>query len=105
MGDVSVVVRKGDGVPWERVRREARRQRRSRFVSWLLCICLGWLGLHKFYLGRKGWGFVYLFTIGLGGLGWLYDIFTLNAQIRAANEQIVDRIASEMAPVEVRLKM
>jgi TM2 domain-containing membrane protein YozV len=33
---------------------------KSRGVAIILALFLGGLGLHKFYLGRIGWGFVYL---------------------------------------------
>jgi TM2 domain-containing membrane protein YozV len=35
-------------------------QGRIRIVAALYAILLGWLGIHKFYLGRMGWGIVYL---------------------------------------------
>ena len=50
---------------------------KSRGVALLLCIFLGELGVHLFYLGRVGWGVVYLLTGGLFGIGWIYDIFNL----------------------------
>ena len=33
---------------------------RSRLVAALLALFLGGFGIHKFYLGRVGWGIVYL---------------------------------------------
>lgn len=33
---------------------------RRRTIAGLLAICLGWLGIHKFYLGKWGLGFLYL---------------------------------------------
>jgi TM2 domain-containing membrane protein YozV len=33
---------------------------RNRLVAFLLAFFLGSFGLHKFYLGRVGWGIVYL---------------------------------------------
>lgn len=38
-----------------------------------LCLFLGWLGVHKFYAGKTGMGFLYLFTFGLFGFGWIID--------------------------------
>ena len=37
---------------------------RSRKVALLLCVFLGWLGFHQFYVGRVGKGLLYLFTFG-----------------------------------------
>ena len=43
------------------------------FLELLLCWLLGYLGVHKFYRKKKGMGFLYLFTIGLFGIGWIGD--------------------------------
>lgn len=45
----------------------------------------GALGLHRFYLGKAGTGFLWLFTGGLAGAGCIYDLFTLPRQVRDAN--------------------
>ena len=50
---------------------------KNKWVSWILCLFLGFLGVHKFYEGKTGEGFLYLFTIGLCGVGWIVDIFVL----------------------------
>ncbi len=34
--------------------------KKSKLVAALLALFLGWLGFHKFYLGRTGWGVLYL---------------------------------------------
>ena len=47
---------------------------RSWFVTMMLCMLFGYFGAHYFYVGRWGMGFVYLFTGGLFGIGWLVDI-------------------------------
>lgn len=50
---------------------------KDRLVAILLALFLGGLGLHKFYLGRPGWGVVYLLLCwtGLPSLvGWLEAI-------------------------------
>jgi len=54
-------------------------------VAWLLLTFLGWLGMHRFYMGKWGTGLLYLVSLGLFGLGWLYDLWTLNAQISERN--------------------
>jgi len=36
------------------------RSGRSKYVAALLAFFLGWIGIHKFYLGRNGWGLLYL---------------------------------------------
>ena len=55
-------------------------------VAYVLWFFLGGLGIHKFYLGRTGWGIAYLLTGGILGIGWIIDLFTLPQQVRAANE-------------------
>lgn len=58
-------------------------------IAWLLhsCFLVGILGLHRFYLGKWVTGFIWLFTGGLLGIGFIYDWFTLNGQVNQANMQ------------------
>ena len=51
--------------------------RKNRLAALLLCLFLGVFGAHKFYLGKIGVGLVYMFTYGLFGIGWLYDLLVL----------------------------
>lgn len=51
--------------------------RKSRLVALLLCIFLGGIGVHRFYIGKIGMGILYLFTAGLFGIGWLIDIIMI----------------------------
>ena len=50
---------------------------KSKIAALLLCVFLGFLGIHYFYVGRVGMGLLYLFTCGLFGIGWLIDIFRI----------------------------
>jgi TM2 domain-containing membrane protein YozV len=54
-------------------------------VAWILLTFLGFFGIHRFYLGKWGTGLLYLLTVGLFGLGILYDYWTLNTQISELN--------------------
>ncbi len=50
---------------------------RNKWVAFLLCLFLGYIGAHKFYEGRIGMGILYLFTFGLFGIGWIVDCIAL----------------------------
>ncbi len=50
---------------------------RNWLVALLLCLFVGYLGAHYFYVGRWGMGLLYLFTLGLFGIGWLVDIIRI----------------------------
>jgi TM2 domain-containing membrane protein YozV len=54
-------------------------------VTWILLTFLGAFGIHRFYMGKWGTGLLYLVTVGLFGLGILYDFWTLNGQISELN--------------------
>ena len=60
-------------------------------VAYILLVFFAYIGVHKFYLGRPGMGVLYIFTLGLFGIGTLYDIFTLSSQTRAANAKLTSR--------------
>lgn len=47
---------------------------KSRTVAGVLCIFAGYFGAHYFYVRRSGMGFLYFFTLGFFGIGWLVDI-------------------------------
>ena len=54
-------------------------------VAWILLTFLGLLGVHRMYLGKWLTGIIYLFTLGLCGLGIIYDFWTLNNQVSMKN--------------------
>lgn len=58
-------------------------------VAWILLAFLGVLGVHRFYMGKWISGLLWLLTVGLFGLGWLFDLWTLNEQVDAINRQYV----------------
>lgn len=66
--------------------REITVAKKSFLISYVLLICFGWFGVHRFYLGKWFSGLIYLGTFGLLGLGVLLDLFTLPYLIKEANE-------------------
>lgn len=54
-------------------------------LTWILLTFLGFLGIHRFYMGKIFTGILYLCTGGLLGLGILWDFLTLNEQITDVN--------------------
>lgn len=54
-------------------------------VAWILLTFLGVFGIHRFYMHKWGTGILYLLTLGLLGIGVIYDFWTLNSQISEVN--------------------
>ena len=54
-------------------------------VAWVLLTFLGLFGIHRMYMGKWITGIIYLLTVGLVGIGYLYDFWTLNDQITIVN--------------------
>ncbi|MCD8129238.1 MAG: NINE protein [Oscillospiraceae bacterium] len=50
---------------------------KSRVVALLLCLFLGYLGIHRFYVGKVGTGILWFFTAGIFGIGWLIDFLMI----------------------------
>ena len=54
---------------------------------YLLWMSFGLFGAHHFYLKRYRWGFIYLVTFGILGVGWIADAFRIPKIIKEMNEQ------------------
>lgn len=53
------------------------KDKKSRVTAALLCFFLGFLGIHRFYVGKLGIGFLWLITGGLFGIGTLVDFIII----------------------------
>ena len=58
---------------------------KSKAVAYLLWFFLGFFGAHRFYLEKIGTGILWFFTLGLLGIGWFIDLFTLGGQVDTYN--------------------
>ena len=50
---------------------------KSGLTALILCLLLGWFGIHRFYVGKSGTGILYLITGGLFGIGVFVDAFRI----------------------------
>lgn len=74
----------------------------------ILCIFLGWLGVHRFYAKKYGTAIIYLLTVGVFCIGWIRDIIVLakryfslkkqadTVEVVVSEEAIAQAIAKEM---------
>ena len=56
-------------------------------VAWVLLTFLGLFGIHRFYMGKWFTGIIYLVSGGIFGIGYLYDLWTLNDQVSFINSK------------------
>lgn len=56
----------------------------SKLIGYLLWI-FGFTGSHRFYYGKPITGTIWLFTLGLLGIGWLIDLFLIPSMDRNAD--------------------
>lgn len=54
-------------------------------IAWILLTFLGFFGIHRFYMGKWLSGILYLISGGIFGIGYLYDLWTLNDQVTQVN--------------------
>ena len=52
-------------------------RQKDKWVAFLLCLFAGYVGAHKFYEGKIGMGILYIFTIGLFGVGIFIDLILI----------------------------
>ena len=57
-------------------------------LAWILLTFLGWLGIHRFYMGKIFTGILWALTGGFFLVGILWDFLTLNEQLSDVNSQM-----------------
>ena len=60
---------------------------KSKLVAYLLWFFLGFISMHRFYLGKVGSGMLYLVTFQLFGIGWVIDFFQLGGMVDNYNNE------------------
>jgi TM2 domain-containing membrane protein YozV len=50
---------------------------KSALIAAILCFFFGWLGIHRFYVGKAGTGLIWLFTCGLFFIGAFVDLIMI----------------------------
>lgn len=70
------------------VNRYVHRIRYQPAIAWLLWICGGIFGFHRFYIGQVGRPMLMAVTLGGVGVWWIIDAFLLPGMIRKANAEL-----------------
>lgn len=50
---------------------------KRKWTAFWLCLLFGYLGIHRFYVGKTFTGIIWLFTMGLFGIGWILDLLVI----------------------------
>lgn len=50
---------------------------KSMISTVVICMLFGHVGFHRFANGKIGTGFLYMFSLGLFGIGWIYDFIKI----------------------------
>jgi TM2 domain-containing membrane protein YozV len=66
-------IKKAEKIERKQETKNAASSGKSQLVALILVFFLGWLGIHRFYLGYTGLGILYLLTGGIFGIGVIVD--------------------------------
>ena len=81
----------------EEVKRRKEADRITAYVFWFLCL-IGLSGIHRFYLGRRFSGTLYLLSFGFLGIGQIVDLFLLPSLVQERNEKLKFQISQAQLP-------
>ncbi len=68
---------------------ETRSDSHSLWMGYALWL-LGFLGAHRFYYGKRVSGVIWMCTLGLLGIGWVFDLFWMPVLRRSAERRYFD---------------
>lgn len=78
--------------------KKSNTNQKSYLKAYLLLFFLGWLGGHRYYLGRWKSGFLYMITLGLFGYGLLADTFLLYFMVKKKNSEVPKTLKTSAIP-------
>ncbi|MCH5464729.1 TM2 domain-containing protein [Levilactobacillus tujiorum] len=86
------------------VNSEIERQKKSTAVAFLLCLFLGTLGAHRYYMGKNGSAIamtlITVLTLGLGafitGIWAFIDLFLITTWLRENQDEIENTAAQQI---------
>ena len=68
---------------------DSAKSEKSFVATIILCVLLGWLGVHRFYVGKIGTGIIMLLTLGGFGIWSLIDFIIIVVQKFKDNNGLV----------------
>lgn len=79
---------------------EMLKHRKSVGVAAILCLLLGLVGGHRFYLSHIGMGLLYAFTVGLFFVGALIDLLRIRSLVDSVNMAKAREVAAQIISLD-----
>ncbi len=79
-------------------------EQKSRIIAFILWLLLGLIGAHRFYLNDRKMGVIMFFTLGIAGILWVLDFFSLLHKVTSYNENLERRLLIETIQSEQKTK-
>ena len=80
---------------FEKLSAEFNRRKKEQETAGWLCVFLGFLGVHRYYVGDYLKGFLLLGTFGGFLVGWLLDYFFIRIRVTEYNRDLLTKLASQ----------